>query len=164
MVVRQCGRSPATNSLLLLLQSICQQISYNFNLSLESVPSDLAPTVIYLLDIMKNASTEHPIFVFLDSIDEVKERVRVLCLYHLLCQIATDPDRDLLSWIPLSLPPHCKMLVSCTRDEELQSESHDYTHHYNVLSARVDNPLLVIHLGHLGPQLGLTARPHLTPD
>ena len=72
MVVRQCGRSPATNSVLLLLQSICQQISYNFNLSLESVPADLAPTVIYLQDIMKNASAEHPIFVFLDSIDEVR--------------------------------------------------------------------------------------------
>ena len=75
MVVRQCGRSPATNSVLLLLQSICQQISYNFNLSLESVPADLAPTVIYLQDIMKNASAEHPIFVFLDSIDEVRVRM-----------------------------------------------------------------------------------------
>lgn len=75
MVVRQCGRSPSSNSVLLLLQSICQQISYNFNLCLESVPSDLAPTVIYLLDIMKNASAEQPVFVFLDSIDEVRERM-----------------------------------------------------------------------------------------
>ena len=73
-------------------------------------------------------------------------------------QISTDPDRSLLSWIPLKLPENCKMFVSCTRDNEMQSESHDYTHHYNVLSARLDNPLLVIHLGHLGPELGLTVR------
>ena len=88
MVVRQCGRSPATNSVL-LLQSICQQISYNFNLSLESVPADLAPTVIYLQDIMKNASAEHPIFVFLDSIDEV--RVRMAGFVFISPSL---PDRD----------------------------------------------------------------------
>ena len=51
-----------------------------------------------------------------------------------------------------------KMFVSSTRDEDLSSESHDYTHHYTVLTARLDNPLLVIHLGHLGPELGLTVR------
>ena len=76
----------------------------------------------------------------------------------IIAQISTDPDRSLLSWIPGKLPEHCKMLVSCTRDSELQSESHDYTHHYNVLAKRMENPLLVIHLGHLGSELALKVR------
>ena len=55
------------------------------------------------------------------------------------------------------------MFVSSTKDSELSSDSHDYSHHYNVLSSRLDNPLLVIHLGHLGPELGLAVR-QLRPD
>ena len=51
-----------------------------------------------------------------------------------------------------------KMFVSSTRDSELSSSSHDYSHHYTVLSSRLDNPLLLIHLGDLGPELGLTVR------
>ena len=50
------------------------------------------------------------------------------------------------------------MFVSSTRDDELSSSSHDYSHHYTVLSGRLDSPLLVIHLGHLGPELGLIVR------
>ena len=54
--------------------------------------------------------------------------------------------------------PSPKMFVSSTRDCELVSSSHDYNHHYTVLTTRLDNPLLVIHLGDLGPELGLTVR------
>ena len=71
VIVRLCGRTPTSDNVLTLLQSVCQQICYNFNISLDSVPTDLAPTVIFLQDIMKNATKEHPILIFLDSIDEV---------------------------------------------------------------------------------------------
>ena len=141
-IVRYCGSTPDSNSVLLLLQSICQQICYNFNLSLDSVPTDLAPTVIYFQDLLKQANEKHPIYIFLDSVDE----------------IATDPDRQTLSWIPRILPPHCKMIVSCTRDETLQAESHDYTHHYNILSKRTENLSLIVELSDLGPKLALEVK------
>ena len=70
-------------------------------------------------------------------------------------EIATDPDRQTLSWIPITLPPHCKLIVSCTRDESLQAESHDYTHHYNILSKRTENVSLIVELSDLGPKLAL---------
>ena len=79
-------------------------------------------------------------------------------------QISTDPDRSQLSWLPQVLAEHCKLVVTCTRDEELQSDSQDYTHHYNVLATRLDNPMLVIHLGHLGPELALTVRSSHSSD
>lgn len=48
------------------------------------------------------------------------------------------------------------MLVSCTKDESFQSESHDYSHHYSVLSRREANTTAtIIELTELGPQLGL---------
>ena len=92
VIVRYCGSTPDSNSVLLLLQSVCQQICYNFNLSLDVVPTDLAPTVIFFQDILKHASENHPIYIVLDSIDE----------------IAIDPDRQTLSWVPSILPPYCK--------------------------------------------------------
>ena len=48
------------------------------------------------------------------------------------------------------------MLVSCTKEESCQSESHDYTHHYSVLSRRENNTTAtIIELTELGPELGL---------
>ena len=71
VIVRYCGSTPDSNSVVTLLQSICQQLCYNLNISLDSVPTDLAPIVIYFQDVIKKASKTQPIFIFLDSIDEV---------------------------------------------------------------------------------------------
>ena len=81
--------------------------------SADSVPSDLAPAVIFLQvkkkptpatfillftyfhgkDLMKKATNSQPMVFVLDSVDE----------------IADDPDRNSLSWIPSSLPNNCKV-------------------------------------------------------
>jgi hypothetical protein len=90
-------------------------------------------------DILKLVKKQQPIYTFLGAIDE----------------IATDPDAASLSWIPTYLPPHCKLLVSCTKDDSIQSESHDYTHHYDVLSKRQPNKSQIIELPDLGPTLAL---------
>ena len=97
--MRFCGSTPDSNSVSLLLSSISQQICYNFNLSLDSVPSDLAATVIYFQDILKQATEKQPIYIVLDSVDE----------------IAVDPDRQTLSWIPISIPPFCKVNQLCSK-------------------------------------------------
>ena len=139
LIIRFCGSTPDSNSVILLLNSICQQLSYNFNLNLESVPIELAPLIIFMQDILKRATKEQPIYIILDAIDE----------------ITTDPDSASLSWIPSTLPAHCKMIVSCTKDDTIQSESHDYTHHYDVLSKRQANTAQIIELPDLGPKLAL---------
>ena len=67
MALRLCGSTPMSNSVLSLIQSLCQQICYNLNIrwpsspwcitlspntllfvSADSIPSDLAPAVIFL--------------------------------------------------------------------------------------------------------------------
>ena len=48
-----------------------------------------------------------------------------------------------------------QMFVSCTRDDSLHTESHDYTHHYNILSKRTENLSLTVELTDLGPKLAL---------
>ena len=58
LVIRFCGSTPESNSVILLLNSICQQLSYNFNLSLESVPTELAPLIIFMQDILKRATKQ----------------------------------------------------------------------------------------------------------
>ena len=57
---------------------------------------------------------------------------------------------------PLSPLDMFQMIVSCTRDESLHTESHDYTHHYNILSKRYDADVnATIELTDLGPKLAL---------
>ena len=48
------------------------------------------------------------------------------------------------------------MLVSSTKHESNQTDSHDYSHHYSVLSKRETNTTTtVIELTQLGPELAL---------
>ena len=103
LVIRFCGTTPDSNSLLLLLQSICQQLCYNFNISLDTVPTDLAPIVIFWQDILSQATEQQPVVVILDSVDE----------------IATDPDKLTLSWIPHQLPKHCKVIYQGLNDNSI---------------------------------------------
>ena len=96
LVVRYCGSTPDSNSVILLLRSICLQLSYNFNLPSADVPMEQAPLLIYLKQLLGRATSRHPVHVFLDSMDEISE--------------------EPLRWIPANLPPHCKLIVSMTRD------------------------------------------------
>ena len=95
LVVRFCGSTPDSNSVIQLLRSICLQLSYNFNMSAESVPSEQAPLLIYLKQLLGHATSKHPIHLFLDAVDEINPELR---------------------WLPTELPPYCKLIVSITKD------------------------------------------------
>ena len=52
-------------------------------------------------EILNRATKDQPLLIFLDSVD----------------QLVGCTDANKMSWLPTKLPPHCKIVVSCTREE-----------------------------------------------
>ena len=84
-----------------LARSICQQISYTYMLPFENIPDDTVPVTAFLKELLKMANKERPLLIFLDSVDE----------------LTGSQDSNKMSWLPLKIPPHCKIVVSCTYEE-----------------------------------------------
>lgn len=104
LIIRFCGSTPDSNSVVLLLQSICLQLSYNFNLPADKVPSEQAPLLIYLKQMLGLATSSHPVHIFLDAVDEISP--------------------ESLHWVPTELPDHCKLVVSITRTAASSLDHH----------------------------------------
>ena len=120
LVVRYLGTTPDSSSLLPLLKSICQQLSYTFMLSFDKIPDDVVPLTAYFKDLLNYASFRRPLLICLDSVD----------------QLVGSTDGNRMQWLPLSLPPYCKIVVSCTREENNPTLCKEY----EVLSKMVDDP------------------------
>lgn len=101
LMCRYCGTTPNSTALGPLLKSICQQISYTFMLPFEDIPDDTVPVTAFLKELLKLATAEKPLLIFLDSVDE----------------LTGSTDSNKMSWLPLKLPPHCKIVVSCTYED-----------------------------------------------
>ena len=101
LMCRYCGTTPNSTALGPLLKSICQQISYTFMLPFEDIPDDTVPVTAFLKELLKLASKDKPLLIFLDSVDE----------------LTGSTDSNKMSWLPLKLPAHCKIVVSCTYKE-----------------------------------------------
>ena len=95
LIVRYLGTTPDSSSLVPLLTSICQQLSYTFLLPFEDIPDDIVPLTAYLKELLNLGSAKQPLLFCLDSVD----------------QIIGSTDGNRMSWLPLNLPPHCKILV-----------------------------------------------------
>ena len=98
---RYCGTTPNSTALGPLLKSICQQICYTDLLPFENIPDDTVPVTAYLKELLKLATKERPLLIFLDSVDE----------------LTGSQDANKMSWLPLKIPQHCKIVVSCTYEE-----------------------------------------------
>ena len=101
LMVRYCGTTPNSTALGPLLKSICQQICYTDMLPFEDIPDDTVPVTAYLKELLKLASEKRPLLIFLDSVDE----------------LTGSQDANKMSWLPLKIPPFCKIVVSCTYEE-----------------------------------------------
>ena len=101
LIVRYLGTTPDSSSLGPLLFSICQQLSYNFVLPFEDIPFDIVPLTSHMKEILNRATKDQPLLIFLDSVD----------------QLVGCTDANKMSWLPTKLPPHCKIVVSCTRED-----------------------------------------------
>ena len=93
LICRYLGTTPDSSSLLPLLTSICQQLSYTFILPFEDIPDDVVPLTGYLKELLTLASAAQPILICLDSVDQIVG--------------ATDGNR--MTWLPLRLPPTAKL-------------------------------------------------------
>ncbi|XP_023324790.1 NACHT and WD repeat domain-containing protein 2 [Eurytemora carolleeae] len=101
LMCRFCGTTPNSTALGPLLKSICQQISYTYMLPFEDIPDDTVPVTAFLKELLKLATAERPLLIFLDSVDE----------------LTGSQDANKMSWLPLKIPDHCKIVVSCTYEE-----------------------------------------------
>ena len=70
-------------------------------LPFQDIPEDTVPVTAFLKELLKMATKEKPFIIFLDSVDE----------------LTGSQDANKMSWLPLKLPPHCKIVVSCTYEE-----------------------------------------------
>ena len=70
-------------------------------LPFENIPDDTVPVTAYLKELLKLATRERPLLIFLDSVDE----------------LTGSQDANKMSWLPLKIPPNCKIVVSCTYEE-----------------------------------------------
>ena len=96
LIVRYLGTTPDSSSLGPLLHSICLQLSYTFMLPFENIPDDIVPLTAYMKELLKRATKEQPLIICLDSVD----------------QLVVSQSGNKMSWLPLTLPPHCKFMIS----------------------------------------------------
>ena len=110
LIVRYCGTTPDSSSLGPLLTSICQQLSYTLMLPFEDIPDDVIPLTAYMKELLNKATKDQPLLICLDSVD----------------QLVGSQDGNKMSWLPTKIPPHCKIIVSCTREEGNETLNKDY--------------------------------------
>jgi NACHT domain- and WD repeat-containing protein len=96
VIVRFLGTTPDSSSIYPLLNSLCYQLSYNYQKPWENVPTELSNLTNYFKKLLENATNERPLFIFLDSLD----------------QLSPTNSAHSLSWMPVNLPKHVKIIVS----------------------------------------------------
>ncbi|GFG36815.1 hypothetical protein Cfor_08648 [Coptotermes formosanus] len=134
-IIRFLGTTPDSSALTPTLVSICQQISYNFMLPFEDIPVDLVPLTAHFKHLLTYASQQQPLLLFLDSVD----------------QLTGAQDANKVSWLPLRLPPYCKLLVSCAAEADNPQVSQDY----HLLRRMIDNEELFLEVTDLGEELAM---------
>ena len=89
---------------------MCQQLSYTFMLPFEDIPEDIVPLTAHMKELLNQATRDQPLLICLDSVD----------------QLVGSQDGNKMSWLPTKLPPHCKIIVSCTKEENNPLLCQDY--------------------------------------
>ena len=79
-------------------------------LPFEDIPDDVIPLTAYMKELLTKATKEVPLLICLDSVD----------------QLVGSQDGNKMSWLPTKIPPYCKIIVSCTREEGNENLNKDY--------------------------------------
>ena len=96
IIIRFLGTTPDSSSVYPLLKNICTQISFLFQKPVENIPVELSNLTNYFKKLLENATSERPLFIFFDSLD----------------QLSAANSAHSLSWMPVNLPKHVKIIVS----------------------------------------------------
>jgi hypothetical protein len=79
-------------------------------LPFEDIPDDLVPLTAHMKELLNHATTDQPLLICLDSVD----------------QLVGSQDGNKMSWLPTKLPLHCKIIVSCTKEGNNAALCQDY--------------------------------------
>ena len=97
IVIRFLGTTPNSSSIFPLLTRLCEQISHNYEKPFDQIPMELSNLPNYFKKLLESATPEKPLFIFLDSLD----------------QLSSSNSAHSLSWMPVNLPENCKFIVTC---------------------------------------------------
>ncbi|XP_076319840.1 NACHT and WD repeat domain-containing protein 2 isoform X1 [Tachypleus tridentatus] len=131
IILRFLGTTPDSSSIVPMLTSICEQISYNFILPWTDIPDDLVPLIAFLKRLLAQVTKEQPLYIFIDSID----------------QLSGPNEANKLSWLPTHLPPYVKMVVS-----SVSGDSKDY----RLIQRMLENSEQFLEVKPLGVDLAIT--------
>ena len=96
IIVRFLGTTPDSSSIYPLLKSICSQICHNYQKPSDNIPLELSNLTNYFKKLLECATVEKPLFIFLDSLD----------------QLSATNSAHSLSWMPVNLPKNVKIIIS----------------------------------------------------
>ncbi|CAG5115605.1 unnamed protein product [Candidula unifasciata] len=96
MVLRFLGTTPGSSTIIPLLTSYCQQLSLMYEQPVEDIPNQLAPLQQRFKQLITLATKEKPLVLIFDSLD----------------QLSGSGGAHNLTWIPVKLPPHVKVVIS----------------------------------------------------
>lgn len=99
-IIRLIGTTPHSSDLRSLLSSLCEELRQR-NPTGEALPTEISKLSDEILDHLRSATSDRPLILFLDAIDQLTDM----------------GNGRTLSWLPHgSLPTHVKLVVSCVSD------------------------------------------------
>lgn len=96
VIPRFIGTTPSSRRVRTLLEEICREIAERCGLSHLRIPPDLPGLQNCLLSLLQATRTHRSLLLILDGLDELED------------------EGSRLDWLPLSLPPHVRLIVSAT--------------------------------------------------
>ncbi|XP_077984832.1 NACHT domain- and WD repeat-containing protein 1-like [Glandiceps talaboti] len=103
VILRFLGTTPDSCNIRRLLYSVCRQISKAYD-DEEDTPDALKMLIRTLPERLDKATKERPLVILLDSLD----------------QFDAEGEARKLSWLPLELPDHVKLIVSTLPEKEYE--------------------------------------------
>lgn len=102
VVLRFLGTTADSSSIRLMLSSVCKQISRAYGGGSSHIPQSYKDLVTCFAEKLQLANEELPLYVFLDSLD----------------QLSGENDGRQLSWLPTRLPRHVHVVCSTLPDRQ----------------------------------------------
>lgn len=97
MILRFLGTTPNSSSIIPLLTSLCKHLVWLYELPDDDyIPDELSPLVQHFKKLICSATEEKPLVIILDSLD----------------QLSGADGAHQLAWLPTTLPPHVRLIVS----------------------------------------------------
>lgn len=93
-LVRFLGTTPDSSSIGPLLRSVCQQISYIYQVPDNTIPVELSQLINHFKRLLEKATADKPLSIFFDSLD----------------QLSSADGAHSMSWLPPTLPSHVKLV------------------------------------------------------